>query len=180
FFQLLFQRLGIEMTPDVHHYLSIQHGARERRLASIKTPKFKRKRKEKFYSKLKEEVSVAQKERDVREGTYQPGIGMDGGYTADDIATADSKKKAKKKSRQCPYCQGYGHVTRRSKHCKENPLNKVGDVGTNDKDAALLEQERNEMDEMDALAFHDSSDDTFFDAKGSLTSTSSGSSTAKI
>ena len=67
YFELLFERLGIEMSPDIYHFLSVRDGGRARRLQKVKTTEFKRKQKANFYSKLKDEMIVVQKERDVRE-----------------------------------------------------------------------------------------------------------------
>ena len=133
YFELLFERLHLSMNADVHNYLSVKDGGRIRRLQKRRTAAFKRKRKADFYSKLKDEMSVAQQERDIRDGVYQSGIGMDGGYTELELDLDSStgttkprrqKKKAaggrKKSDMICPHCNKTGHCRRTSKDCDKH------------------------------------------------------------
>lgn len=75
-FEGLFEKLGIEMTPDIQHYLQVKATNQNNRIEKTKTKEFKKKRKAGEYSTLKIEVEEAKKSCAKRDGTYQPGIGL--------------------------------------------------------------------------------------------------------
>ena len=72
-------------------------------------------------------MSSAQLARDKRDSVYQSGIGMDGGYTTEDLdgdrkkarprKKRSSKKKTANADKVCPHCGKVGHVRKTSKQC---------------------------------------------------------------
>jgi len=78
-----------------------------------------------------EKTATAKREKAKREGTCSTGMGINGGYTEDELAKAkemyprefqQAKRRANKErvARKCPFCEGSGHMTRRSKKCGEH------------------------------------------------------------
>jgi hypothetical protein len=121
YFQRLFKTLGIYMTDDVLHYLTVKDKARLKRIATSKTKEQKKNRlKRKFEAAVNDEVQ-AKKERAVRAGTYKPGMNMAAGtvdgYTEDDMKLAAISDNRKSTVRTCPFCKRKGHSTKKSKKC---------------------------------------------------------------
>ena len=132
--------------------------------------------------------------RAKREGVYQPGIGMDGGYTTEDLDGGDKRnkgarrnKKNKKKTatdKVCPHCGKVGHVRKTSKYCDYNSTKRAAIVGPSASDDTPKESEitaanrmaADEVDDADALPLSDDCDsDNFYDAKDEFTSGSEAS-----
>jgi len=143
-FELLFDRLGISMQPDVLYFLTQIDAIRTKRIKVSKTTKAKKKRQKAFHNKLKEHNATARKERAKRTGEYCPGIGMDGGYTGNEVATNNPKPRQKRAKVTCPLCGGSGHKTAKSKKCGEHPDNKKNDSSNNDTSTA---EDNNNADE---------------------------------
>ena len=128
FYDQLFARLGIKMTPDIRYSIQQQSINRERRIAKSKTAIGKKLRVNKYTSKMIMHTLTAKRERSRREGTYQSGIGADHGYTEAEMvlaATLDNSKKkpAKKKqptdgSKVCSACGVAGHSRETNKLCR--------------------------------------------------------------
>lgn len=121
FFKRLFGKLGIEMTPNMLHYLEVKDRSRLFRLKKIKTRDKKRSRNKQKYDKLlKEDTRIARKERARREGTYRTGMNLDGD---DDDDTMQQPVTKKRRVYVCshPFCLKKGHATTRSKKCLANP-----------------------------------------------------------
>jgi hypothetical protein len=132
YFQRLFVSLGIIMTDDVRHYLTVKERARLKQLEKCKTKEQKKNRlKRKFLAATNDEAK-AKKERATRAGTYKSGMNMaDGtvdGYTLDDLKLAameqepnnnnnKQKNAATRKNLVCPHCGRKGHATTHSKQC---------------------------------------------------------------
>lgn len=124
----LLERLGIEVTPGIRHYLKTKSTNRDKRIAKTKTVAFKKKRKASEYNRAKKEMAEAKKARAKRESSgsvYEPGIGMMGGYVVDDARPAAKKKKAPKASKPnkdgkqpvCSKCKQVGHWRPTNKLC---------------------------------------------------------------
>ena len=113
YFTRLFRKLGISMAPDVLHYLQQKDRDRSKKIGRATTKGFKKRRLEIKYKKLEEDTKIAIRERACRDGTYQTGIGMDGGYTEEDFD--DRKLDA---SKVCARCKQVGHKTANSKACR--------------------------------------------------------------
>ena len=130
YYKLLFERLNIlPMPSDVDHYLQAISKNRSKKLAQSKTAAFKKKRQAKYQMKLLAKTVVAKCERAKREGTYKKGMGINGGYTEEELQKAKelfpsdyvvSKAAAKKAATQCKFCQRFGHATNRSKECSQH------------------------------------------------------------
>ena len=131
YFQRLFQKMGIQLTADVLHYLKVKSHSRQRRLDKTKTREYKKKRKADEFERLKKETIEATTARQKRDGTYKPGIGMTGGYDDDEeegeddskpaakIAAADAAAPAPGGGRnRCTKCGGSDHQRSTSRKCK--------------------------------------------------------------
>ena len=162
FFTRLFGKLHINMDADVLHYLEQKDRNRSAKITRATTKEFKKKRNERHHDKLVENTKVAKHERARREGTYETGIGMDGGYTEADFEADDITIK-------CKRCGGLGHKTANSKGCKfyKPRTKKTAD----DKAKATAERDADEADKLDELPFDtpkpeeddESDDDEFFE-----------------
>jgi hypothetical protein len=114
YFKRLFVRLGINMTPNVRHYLQVKDKSRYARLAKNKTKEQKKARLSSRYDKQREDEATAKKERSKREGTYKTGQNV--------LNDGEEQQPAKKKARTrkdliCESCQQPGHATTRSRAC---------------------------------------------------------------
>jgi len=127
----LFERLGTTMTPVVEHCISLQSEHRDKRNARSKTAKGKTKRVDKCHKKLVEKTATTKREKAKREGTCSTGMGVSGGHAEDKLVKAkemdprefqQAERRANKErvARKCPFCEGSGHMTRRSKKCGEH------------------------------------------------------------
>lgn len=115
YFELLYKKLGIKVTNDILHYLTVKSKNRDSRVAKTKTTAYKRKRKADEYARLKRDTEDAIKDKCKREGAvYKSGIGMDGGYDL----TAVPSKKPLDKSKRCSKCNELGHLRPTNKLCK--------------------------------------------------------------
>ena len=188
YFEKVFDQLGMELTPAMRHYFQIKSGFKARHQVRVKSAKYKRSRKQQHYEKLKVEMADAQSQRNKRDGVYEPGIGMNGGYTEEDLDQTNTKKKSggsrrKKKTASnkiCPHCNKAGHVRTSSKHCDYygKPLPKRSAVAASAEDRSNASADAaNAMDEADAIPLSDDSSgsDGFFDANCDFTSGSSSS-----
>jgi len=173
----LFHKLGIEMTPDILHYLTVKSKVRQKRIAKTKTTEWKKKRKADEYRRLQEDTKEAKRARAKREGSvYQPGIGMTGGYDLEE--QKDEPEPPSDPNKICSRCKQPGHLRPTNKLCrfyvsrKKNVQQKKDDP-VND---PVNEEEAmaKEMDEMDVLSLQDASstDTAFFSAAGSFGSES--------
>ena len=134
YYRLLFDRLGISVSDDVVHYINVISKKRATRLAKSKTPVHKTTRQLKYQLNLLTKTVIAKREKSKREGTYERGmgVGVNGGYTEEELAKAKtlfptdykarkvSAAAAKRKSLICRYCHKTGHATNRSKKCDEH------------------------------------------------------------
>jgi hypothetical protein len=128
FFQRLFMRMGMTMTPNVAHYLKVKEKKRVTRLAMIRTKDAKLLKNKSKYDKLKEHTDQAKKEFHQRQGTYRKGMNLDDPYGEcfngnDEEATTRPAKRAKvagPMAKFCEYCGNKGHLTKRSKKCSEH------------------------------------------------------------
>ena len=159
YFELLFAKLKVPMTPDVRHYLQQQQKARAYRIEKYKKAEVKKCRNTKLHDKLREYSEVVKKEIAKRNGcVYQPGIGMDGGYVAPAAAVTVAASALKK----CSACGETGHSMRTNKKCryykKAGPAAAAEPAAEDDDNRDAQEQ-----DLMDEIGF-EASDDEFFDA----------------
>lgn len=194
FYTDLFRVLGIKMTADVAHWLQVRDGTRSRRIAKTKTPEAKRRRLKSKYDKLAEETKVAKEERAKREGTYEPGIGLAGGYAEEDTAasttrtaTTPTKKNAAAaidETKTCIHCGQLGHLRKSNRLCryyvppqrraKKTTVAVASGVAVATEPGFLNDAE--EAAAMDAMPLEDSSgDDAYFDATGEYSSDGSSS-----
>jgi hypothetical protein len=127
FFTRVFQKLGVNMTNNVSHYLRLRENSRVQRLTKIRTKDARLAKTEKKRTKLRADIRVAKGEFLRREGTYRKGINLDDPYgevpangNEDD---GDRKPAAKSNSSKlfCEYCGLKGHATTKSRKCiKDN------------------------------------------------------------
>ena len=181
YYEGLFDRMGIHMHTDVRHYLKMKCGNRTRRLEKTKTKEFKIKRRKEETDKIKKESSEAHVARAKREGVYQSGIGLDGGYLQSDVdaaATAEeegNKKPAARKSgkrkataekggvKPC-LCGATDHQRTTSKNCPLNKKNEAKRAKTAAAEAQPTTEQSNEeimaeeMDAYDSLALTEDAD----------------------
>jgi len=117
YFRRLFRKLGIVMTPNVLHFLEVQHRTRTKRLTNLKTNESKRKRNKRKHEMLTEYTTIAKKERARREG-YKTGMNLE-----DEEGDGKPKAKRRRTIYACPhpFCKKKGHKTTRSTHCLANP-----------------------------------------------------------
>jgi hypothetical protein len=122
YFTRLFKKLGIVMTPNVHHFLEMKETRRAKRLQKVKEQETKKMLRKVKNKKQRRDELVATRERDNRDAAvYKTGQNMQ-----DDVADEgnnDGTTKKKSSTRSCPFCGKKGHTTRRSKHCRKNPAN---------------------------------------------------------
>jgi hypothetical protein len=76
YFTRLCKMMGINITPNMLHYLSFKDGSWFKRLNKIKTKEAKSNRIQQRIVKQKEDEVVAKKERSKRDGTYKTGQNM--------------------------------------------------------------------------------------------------------
>jgi hypothetical protein len=124
YFQRLYVALGIVMTDDVQHYITVKDTKCLKRLEKVKTKEQKKLRLKRKFTALTNDEAKAQKERQTRAGTYKSGMNMaDGavdGYTLDDLKIAASDNGPTTNTRKnlvCPHCGQKGHSTTRSTRC---------------------------------------------------------------
>jgi hypothetical protein len=130
FFLCLFEKLGIEPTANVRHYLEMKERHRFSWLATIRTREAKLKKSEKKYVRLATEEQKAIKEFQKGEGTYKLNMNIDdpfgellrSGVLEEGEGDVGKKppgtKKRKAASTQfCQYCGKKGHATSRSQKC---------------------------------------------------------------
>jgi len=81
----LYNKLGIALTPDVLHFLTVKSRVRRKRIARTKTSECKRKRKADECERLKHDTKDAKRARAKQDGSVdKSGIGMTGGYDLED------------------------------------------------------------------------------------------------
>jgi hypothetical protein len=114
FMSKLFLRLGIPMTDNVEHYLTISEGIRTRKLEKASTNAAKKEKNEAKYAKLRADTVIAKTELRKREGTYRSGMNLD---DPTEVVPEDATRKPKKKAVFCEWCGTRGHTTKRSKNC---------------------------------------------------------------
>jgi len=69
------------MTPDVRCYITQQSTHRDLRIKRASSTKSKKKRVDKRKLKLMQHAVLAKREKILREGLYQTGLGLEDGYT---------------------------------------------------------------------------------------------------
>jgi len=132
-YQEIFKRLGIAMSPTVEHYLKLQSQHRDKQIAKGKTAEGKKKRVDKHHLRLLEKTVVAKREKAKQEGTYRTGMGINGGYTEEELSKAkqlyprefQQEERREERNRTvatCRFCEGHGHSTRRAKTCGEHHI----------------------------------------------------------
>jgi hypothetical protein len=120
YFERLLQTLGIDITPNVHHFLSFLHKRQQYRIQkALKTTTKKNRMKRKFEI-LKEEEQKAIQARQKRDGTYKSGGNI---MSPNGFDGFDERKPAARTQKVCPHCGLKGHVTTRSKKCLKHKDN---------------------------------------------------------
>ena len=124
YFVRLLEKLGCPVTDHVRYYLSTQQKTRATRIAKYKKKQVKKNRNAKLYAKLKEYSEKIKIEKAKSNGcTYQPGIGMDGGYCEAEVAgTADDDDGTAgdaiiQPPQVCRDCGELGHKVKANKKC---------------------------------------------------------------
>jgi len=169
----LFRKLGIAVTPDILHYLTVKSKVRQKRIARTKTTDYKNKRKADEYRRLKDDTNDAKRARAKRDGSvHKPGIGMTGGY---DVEEQKETEPHSDPSKTCSRCKQPGHLRPTNKLCQFYAPRKKkpnSSASQQKKDEPVNEEEAmaREMDEMDVLPLQDASstDTAFFSATGSF------------
>jgi hypothetical protein len=123
YFTRLYRKLGVTMTDNVKHYLTVKDVCRSKKLAKVKTNEAKKAKNQKKHLLLTEQTLLAKIERRKRCGTYRPGMNLDDSDEAseNDLDAAPAKKKRKAKAKgpptSCEFCGNKGHATTRAKKC---------------------------------------------------------------
>ena len=157
--QQLFKALGIQMSDETLHFLTVKDGARARKQAKQKTKEAKLKRQEKKAASMKQDTATAKRERAQRMGTYGAGVGMEEQEEIDDgydesLLTEEQLKIA------CKKCLRKGHRTSQSRYCKYyKPRNRKAAppataAAATDNDDRVNNDAR-DCARMDTLAFND-------------------------
>jgi len=135
--QETFAALGVTMHAAALHCLTQMNKFRVHRIAKTKTPDGKKRRVEVYQRKLLEKTVRAKREKHRRDGTYQPGVGMAGGCTEEELTLASqlfpgrqrpanddntnaTKKKKDPATLKCRTCKEMGHGLVTSSKCKHN------------------------------------------------------------
>ena len=101
----LFNKLGIEVTANVRHYLESKGMNRQKRVYKSRTKEHKKLVKKKYYDDLRKAEAHAHTSRAKRDGTYKPGQIMDGEGDPDDPLNPPPKKKKRTTSDAvCKHC----------------------------------------------------------------------------
>jgi RIO-like serine/threonine protein kinase len=77
FYKALCDKIGIQLTPNVEHYLLKKESKRINKLEKIRSSEAKKEKNKRKYEKLKEHTLQAKKEFHKRQGTYRKGMNMD-------------------------------------------------------------------------------------------------------
>jgi hypothetical protein len=127
YFKRLFRKLGITMTDNITHYLTIKEANRVKKHDAAKTTAAKKDKNKKKYDRLKVDTAKAKTELSKRAGTYQKGMNLDdpidllvNGHGADAAARAPATKRAKNNG-HCEYCGVLGHLSKTNKLCVAVP-----------------------------------------------------------
>jgi hypothetical protein len=115
YFKRLFVALGVFMTSNVKHYLSVKESNRAKRITKSKATEVKKRRKESYFETQRKEEAIARQARKKRDGTYRTGQNMDDDSSDDNIARPTRRPAAR--SYVCPHCGKSGHKTTTSKKC---------------------------------------------------------------
>ena len=165
----LFKELGIELSDETWHYLTVRDNSRRKKAQKAKTVEAKLKRQEKKADTLLKETNNAKREKAQRMGSYGPGIALediDDGYDSELLTD-------KEKQLVCKTCGRKGHRMRTNRLCpfyqprkkKAKPAEATATTGN------VVDAEENrdaaDADRMDGLALTDAvgSDDEFFDSE---------------
>ena len=119
FYKMLFKSMGIQLTPNVLHYLSVKDKQRAVRLRKQKLAKSKLARNKRNFEKLQQDTLIAKKERLTRAGKYRRGMNLD--ITVEEEQAI--QKQIIRAAAVCPhpFCGLKGHKTTNAKSCRANP-----------------------------------------------------------
>jgi hypothetical protein len=125
FYKSLFVKMGIDMTPNVEHYLIKKESNRMKKMNKLRTSEAKKEKNKQKYEKLKQHTLIAKKEFHKRQGTYRKGMNMDDPFgellNGKEPPPDDDRKpppaKRTKVTGFCEYCGRSDHLTKRSKKC---------------------------------------------------------------
>jgi hypothetical protein len=129
FFTKLFNKLGIDITDNVAHYLRVKENTRIKRLAKIRTADYKSAKYKSKRDNLAKDSRLAKIEFLRREGTYKKGMNVDDPYgelpagsNNNEDDEPDARKPAARKTSSatklfCEYCGKKGHATTKHKKC---------------------------------------------------------------
>ena len=168
----LFKELGIHMSDETRHYLTVKDKARKKKAEKTKTLEAKLKRQAKKADTLLKETNNAKREKAQRLGSYGPGIALediDDGYDSD-LLTEEQKKL------KCKSCGRKGHKLKTNKLCpyyiaRKRKAKTAGGAAATAVAAAAADNNNNpdaaDSERMDGLAFTEAvgSDDEFFDSE---------------
>jgi hypothetical protein len=122
FFVQLFQKLGIQVTDNMRHYLTIKERHRFSRLAAIRTKEAKVSKNKRKYLKLASDEQRAVQEFQKREGTYRSNMNIEDPFGQllqgkEEDGKPRSAKRPNTAGEFCEYCGKKGHITSRSTKC---------------------------------------------------------------
>jgi len=174
----LCNKLGIALTPDVLHFLTVKSRVRRKQIARTKTSEYKRERKADEYERLKHDTKDAKRARAKRDGSvHKSGIGMTGGYDLEDEEENEEDAANPSSAKRCSKCKKLGHLRPTNKLCQHHkPRNKKANGPKNEgSNEPVISEEQGVADEMDAmdnfpLQDNSSTDAAFFSATGSFDS----------
>jgi hypothetical protein len=119
YFTRLFHALGITMTPNIDHFLSLRETRRLKRIAHGKGKEEQKKlRKEKVFEKLRNDEKIKRNESRKKYGVYQTGIDMEDPETYGWVKSPpEAKQKQSLDAVVCKHCGLAGHSRTSSWKC---------------------------------------------------------------
>jgi hypothetical protein len=115
--------MGITVTNNVEHYLQHKETNQLKKMTKLKTSEAKKDKNKRKYELLKQHTRTAKMEFTKCQGTYQSGMNMDDpfGELLNGGEAPPAAKRTKTTTRKyCPFCGKTGHMTPRTKNCKEH------------------------------------------------------------
>ena len=186
YFRRLFQKLGVIITPNILHFLSVKQTKRAKRIHKVKQSETKKLWLQTKYEQLKKDEAIAKKERAKCEG-YSTGINLQEEEEQSPPATQTNNTRNKRTSVVCKHCGKKGHSTTRSKKCLKHKNNNNQQPPVQQAEAQApdpapqqltddaVETAANDIDKWDAMpldAADDDDDCDFYECQSSFESDS--------
>ena len=124
YFRRLFKKLGVVVTPNILHFLSVKQAKRAKQNYKVKQNETKKQCLQSKFEQLRKDEATAKKERAKREG-YKTGVNLED--ENEEQTTNNNKQQSNNKPIRrtvvCSHCGKKGHSTTRSKKCLKHKDN---------------------------------------------------------